>query len=91
MVNAEAVREGLQEWLENPHWAKYYDSAPSDKCREYIALDFYYSDTEDDEVAEALDELEKDLTVEDWKHLLKYSDPGPERGKIIRKIAELEG
>lgn len=90
MVDAEAVRESLQEWLENPYWRQRYETAPTDKCKEYIALDYYYSDTEDDEVAEALDAMESELTLEDWKHLLRFTDPGPERGKILQMIQKLE-
>ena len=30
----------LKEWLENPFWREYYEEAPSDRCRELIALEF---------------------------------------------------
>ena len=90
MVNASAVREGLNEWLQNPYWAEYYNTAPSDRCKEYIALDFYYSDTEDEGAAEALDKFEPFLELEDWEHIYKYTE-GPERAKIAQKIAELKG
>ena len=90
MVDENAVKECLQEWLENKFWEAYYNDAPSERCKKYIALDFYYSDTEDDDVAEVLDELEDSLELNDWKYLLKHSQPGPERGKLLRKVAELE-
>lgn len=90
MIDPNAVKETLAEWLENPHWASYYNGAPSDTLKEYIALDFYYSDTEDEEAAKSMDAMEDKLTLEDWKHLLKFSSPDPNRARIMRKIAELE-
>jgi len=90
MVDANKVRENLEEWLENPHWAAYYNDAPSDKLKEYIALDFYYSETEEEEAAETMDAIEPELSIEDWKHLLKYSGNTPARAKIMKKIVELE-
>ena len=89
MVNAEEVKKCLDEWLENPYWAKMYNEAPSEMCKRYIALDFYYSDTENEAIAEMLDALETELSKEDWEHLLKFSE-GPERGKIMEKLSELE-
>ncbi|MBP5461984.1 MAG: hypothetical protein J6Y20_07655 [Lachnospiraceae bacterium] len=85
MVNADEVREGLNEWLENPYWADYYNNAPSEKCREYIALDFHYSDTEDEEVAEAMDKVGETLSLEDWKYVYEHTE-GPERARIAQII-----
>ena len=79
--------ENLSEWLENPYWADYYYNAPSDFCKEYIAMDFYYSDTEDESVAADLDRMEDRLTLADWKYLLQFST-GPERAKIQKRIEE---
>ena len=90
MTDREEVREILEETMENPFWAAYYNDAPSDRCKEYIALEFYYSEYEDDETARALDQMENDLAIEDWKHLLKYSGNNPGRGKIAKRITELE-
>ena len=90
MIDTNAVKENLAEWLENPHWAAFYNEAPSDKLKEYIALDFYYSESGEDEVAEVLDAVEDELSLDDWKHLLKYSGNDPNRAKIMRRITELE-
>ena len=81
---------GLAEWLENPYWAGYYREAPSQVCKDYIALQFLYSDKGEDELAFELDLMEDFLSLDDWKHLLKYSAPGPERGKILKRIRKLE-
>lgn len=84
-----AVEIHLAEWLNNPYWAGYYREAPSQLCRDYIVLQFLYSDNGDEDLASELDLMEDRLTPDDWKHLLKYSAPGPERGKILKKIHEL--
>ena len=59
--------EGFKSWLDNPHWAAYYNDAPSEMCKKRVMLDFYYSDMEDDEAAEAMDQIEKKLALNDWK------------------------
>jgi len=89
-MDKQAVFMTKEEWIENPYWAKYYEEAPSKECKQYIALEFYYSDTEDEEAAEAMDKLEPKLSLNDWKHLYAYCANNPRKGVIAKKIAELE-
>ena len=89
MINQYA--EILNEWLKNPYWRKYYEKAPSEKCRDVIALEFLYSELEEDEVLEQLDEAEKELKLEDWQHMYRYSGNGPEKKHIHDRIVELGG
>ena len=81
----------LNEWLENPYWREYYEKAPSGKCREVIALEFLYSELEEDEVLEQLDEAEKELSLEDWRYLYRYCGNNPEKKRIHDRIVELGG
>ena len=90
MMDRQEVRENLEGWLENPSWAAYYEEAPSDKCREFIALEFYYSEYEDGETAEAMDRIEKELGMEDLRHLVKYCGENPRKGILAKRIAEME-
>ena len=83
--------EILNEWLENPYWREYYEKAPSEKCREVIALEFLYSELEEDEVLEQLDEAEKELSLEDWRHLYRYCGNSPEKKRIHDRIVDLGG
>ena len=80
----------ISEWLENPHWKKYYEEAPSDSCRQYIALDFRYSDTEDEEIAEEMDALLETLRAEDLRHLAAYAGNNPERAALLKRAEEME-
>ncbi len=89
-MDMDAVRENLAEWLENPSWAEYYSSAPSGRCREFIALEFWCSEYEDEEAWDAMDRLEKGLDVADLRHLLKWCGNNPRKGVLAQKIAELE-
>lgn len=91
MIDQNEVQECLREWLNNPYWAEYYEGAPSEECKRYIELDFYYSDTEDEEAAKEMDAMEGNLTVKDWKWLLKYSGDDPNKARIMNKIRELGG
>ena len=90
MDTAKAINTVLQEWLENPAWKAYYEEAPSDRCREFIALEFYYSDTEDEETAQNMDKIEAGLGIEDLKHLAEYAGNNPRKAALIRKIETLQ-
>ena len=87
-IPKEELQKNLEEWLENPAWRKYYEKAPSEQCREFIALEFLYSDEESDEIAAAMDEKEKGLTIQDWKHLYKYCGNNPRKTFIQKKIRD---
>ncbi len=82
--------DDIREWLENPYWKKYYEEAPSEKCREYIALEFRYSDTEDEEIAEEMDALLETLRAEDLRHLAAYAGNNPERAALLKRAEEME-
>ena len=89
MTNKNA--EILQEWLENPYWREYYEKAPSEKCREVIALEFVYSELETEEILEELEAAEKELALEDWQYLYRYCGNNPRKKKIHDRIVELGG
>ena len=90
MTDTEKVRENLAEWLKNPSRAEYYGGAPSERCREFIALEFYCSEEEDEEVGEAMDEIEEQMNAEELRHLMNYCGNNPRKGVLARKIAERE-
>lgn len=81
------VEANLKGWLQNPTWKSFYDEAPSDKCREYIAMDFYASETESEEAFLKMDELLKGLGYEDLNYLYHRSI-GPEKAKFAGMIAK---
>ena len=82
--------EVLNEWLKNPYWAAYYRNAPSARCRKFIALEFWYSENEDEEAGEAMDRMEEEMTVDDLRYLIKFCGNNPRRGVLERKIREKE-
>lgn len=85
-----AIKNVLDGYLENPYWAEYYHSAPSDRCREFIALEFYCSEVEDDEAGEAMDLIEEQMNAEELRHLMKHCGNNPRKGILARRIAEQE-
>ena len=89
MINQYA--EILNEWLENSSWREVYEKAPSEKCREVIALEFVYSELETEEILEELEAAEKELALEDWQYLYKYAGNSPEKKRIHDRIVELGG
>ena len=89
-MDTRAVKENLREWLKNPSWAEYYNGAPSDRCREFIALEFYYSEYADGETAEEKDRIEEELGIDDLRHLMAWCGNNPRKGKLVRKIREME-
>ena len=89
-LSEKMIRENLAGWLENPYWAAYYNGAPSDRCREFIALEFRYSEYEDEETGEAMDAAEDGLDTEDLRYLMEHCGNNPRKGILARKIAEKE-
>ena len=90
MPDRNKILENLQEWLKNPFWAEYYHSAPSDRCRQFIALEFHYSETEAEEAGEAMDAIEEQMNAEELRHLMNCCGNNPRKGILARKIAERE-
>ena len=90
MTDTDKVRENLSGWLENPYWAAYYREAPSDRCREFIALEFFYSEYEEEETGEAMDGIEDEMNAEELRYLLRHCGNGPRKGVLARKIGERE-
>ena len=90
MTDTEKVRENLAEWLKNPSWAEYYGGAASERCREFIALEFYYSEYEEEEAAEAMDGIEDGMDAEELRYLFSRCGNNPRKGVLARKIAERE-
>ncbi len=82
----------LEEFLENPLWKEYYETAPSDLCKSYIEYEFLYSNTDryENEAVAILKEIEKDMDVDDWRHLMKYCGNNPFKGICRKRIKELE-
>ena len=72
MTGRNEIQENLKEWLENPHWAEYYSSAPAGRCREFIALEFFFRETEDKEAGEEMDRIENEMDAAELRHLLKW-------------------
>ena len=93
-IDVEKLKESVASFVENPHWKKYMEEAPSGECKKYIQLNFYYSDLDDDApdkepVTKKMDELEDRLSVDDWKYLLKYAGRNQFAGKCRAKIEAL--
>lgn len=90
------VEAAKELFSENSYLNDMYENAPSEECKERIALTFYYSTFwdeahDDEEFFKALQDVEDKLDVEDWKYLLKYQGNNPGRVKIKQKIRELSG
>ena len=79
----------LKEWLKNPYWAEYYSGAPSDRCREFIALEFYYSEHEEEETGKEMDRIEAEMDQADLRHLLRYCGNNLRKKVLLDRIARL--
>ena len=86
-MNREAIESNLKEWLQNPTWKAYYEEAPSEKCKEYIALDFYASETESDEAFTLMDKMIRELDYESLNYLY-HRAIGPEKAKYAAILSE---
>ena len=94
MVDKEKLDAAVEFFCQNDFWKQVYEEAPSDNCRKYYALHFYFSTFwddahEDEDYFRSCDETEDLLNLEDWKYLLKYQGNNPGVIKIRQKIREL--
>ena len=91
VISGEALEANLKRWLENPFWAEYYNGAPTERCRRYIALQFYFSWYGDDDSVRALKEAEAELGVPELRYLVKYCGNNPKRKAFHDRIRALGG
>ncbi|MCR4621199.1 MAG: hypothetical protein K5663_03885 [Clostridiales bacterium] len=89
MRDMKAVYENVATWMENPFWREYYVTAPTEECRKLIALEFWYSDFEEDNIVQEMKKTEEELILEDWKHLNRYCGNNPRKKLIQDRIEEL--
>lgn len=94
-MNEKNIQNAVKEFCENPHWKEMYDSAPSEACKRYIALGFYYSDnlgeiSNYEEYKSERDKLEETFTKADWEHLYKYEGNNPRKVYYKEKMESAE-
>ena len=90
-MNEKKVTKAVAELCENPHWKEKYDNAPSEDCKRYVALGFYYSDNlgeipDYEEYKAEREKLEERFTKEDWQHLYKYEGNNPRKSFYKQKM-----
>lgn len=73
-------------YMKNPYWRKYYETAPSEVCKEFVTMEFYYSAHQTPEAEGVLCDMEDELGLTDWKHLLKYCGNNPRKSFIMKVI-----
>ena len=88
-ISPSRFQENLKFWMENPYWKEYYEGAPSELCRAFIGLEFYFSFYDTDASVKAMRKVEKSLTLEDWQYLYQYCGNNPRKTIIRKKIMEL--
>ena len=85
------IEQAVEAFCKNDYWREYYEGAPSDKCKEWIGLDFCYSMFFlPKDIKEKSEALEKDFTIDDWEHLKKYAGHNPFYAKCSREIKRLK-
>ena len=92
-MNERKTQKALKKFCENQYWKEYYETAPTDACKRYIELEFYYSDywgqiPDYDELKKESDSLEEEFVKEDWAHLYKYCGNNPKKVYYKNKMEE---
>lgn len=89
--------KGLEVFLENDYWKKYYENAPTERLKAYIELQFemgYVADTTENEedldpYCDKMDELLDEMTVDELKYI--YQDAGGMKRIKLRKYMAKKG
>lgn len=90
-MDEKRISAEVEDALQRPFWREYYEEAPSDACKRFIALGFYSSacgekvDNYEEYKAERA-ALQEKFTREDWTHLYKYSGHNPWRSYCKKKM-----
>lgn len=84
------VKIAVDLFLKNEFQTEYYNNAPTERCKRYISLQFYWSlftDAKDysDEKQFLIDTME----LEDWRYLHKYAGSNPWQVICKNKIESL--
>ncbi len=87
------MQKSVSSFVENRFWKEYLESAPSKCCKQYIKLEFYYSDisyANDEQELAAVTmsiELQKQLlSLADWKYFEGYAGNTPFKTKCREMI-----
>lgn len=90
MANTDKIQKAIEEFTKNNYWKKYYELAPSDGCKQHIALTFCYSlYGEPADIKQREASLEADFSVSDWQYLYDHEGINPFKAKCKKKIEEL--
>ena len=85
------IQRAVEIFCSNPYWNEYYETAPTETCKRYIELKFYFSEyggeipDYDDFKSECV-KIEKEFIKVDWEHLYKYCGNNPKKVYYKRKI-----
>ncbi len=92
-TSKELLDQAVKVFTANPFWREAYETAPSDNCRQRIALNFAYSIRKigPETFCADRDEIEKKLDLNDWKHLCAHTPPNPWKGHCLKMIRSLGG
>ena len=93
MICEEKIGEAVELFIQNPYWRTYYETAPSEFSKRRSELMFYWSvETDESKIEEAMEEakeIEKNYSLEDCRHELKFSGNNPSCVHWIKRIEEL--
>ena len=95
MINAneKRIKIAVKKFMKNPYWKEYLESAPSEACRRYVELEFYYSDClgevdNYEEFKSLKNKLEQKFDYADWKHLYNHCANNPKKAYYKKKLGE---
>jgi len=83
------MHKGFELFMQNPYWKEYYDNAPSEKLKKFIAFGFDNNEDYTGSLNAEHKKMESELSIEDFKYLIQHA--GIVQAKIYYhgKIKEL--
>lgn len=87
-------------YMENPHWKRQYDEAPSEACKEYIKYSYIWSgmnwfktgtSAQKEKAHEKMTDLKGKFDREDWEYIIKTAGGATAKAEYTKQMKQSLG
>jgi len=92
--------EIFEKYMENPHWKKEYEEAPSDLCKKYLREGYIASGLAWFKVGDAIqhknawkraETYRKQFDKDDWEYIINHAGTGIAKAELTKQMKKALG